>query len=329
MMAGPQHASKTGSARSGPEGNLMTEPIAYLNGRFVPVSQAALHVFDLGIVGGVAVAEMLRTFRRQPFRVDEHLARLRQSLTLTGLEPRQSFEELRAVLEQVVRHNTGLIAQDDDLGAIVFVTAGLNPTYVGRDAAAQAGCSVGVHTFPLPYATWGPKYDTGVELAASTVPALPNAVVDRRIKSRSRLHWALADREVRTRFPQATAVLLDGDGSITETAASNVIVVKQGVLRSPPVGTVLEGVSLGMLLELAASLRLDCERRRMTVDDLLHADEVLLTSTPVCLLPATRFEGQPIGTGQPGPVYRQLLDAWSAAVGVDLRGQMQRTSQGV
>jgi branched-chain amino acid aminotransferase len=307
----------------------MTEPIAYVNGRFVPVSQAALHVFDLGIVGGVAVAEMLRTFRHEPFRVEEHLTRLRQSLALTGLEPAISPEELQAVLLQVVRHNTGLIPIDDDLGAIVFVTAGLNPTYVGRDVAAQTGCSVGVHTFPLPYATWGPKYDAGVELAASSVPALPNAVVDRRIKSRSRLHWALADREVRHRFPQATAMLLDSDGSITETAASNVVVVKQGVLRSPPVGTVLEGISLGMLFELAASLRLDCERRRLTVNDLVQADEVLLTSTPSCLLPATRFAGQPIGNGQPGPIYRQLLDAWSDTVGVDLRGQMQRTSQGV
>lgn len=302
----------------------MTEPIAYLNGRFVPVSQAALHVFDLGVVGGVAVSEMLRTFRHEPFRVDEHLARLRQSLTLTGLAPRVPMDELRDVLLQVVRHNTGLVSLDDDLGVIVFVTAGPNPTYVGRDAARDAGCSVGVHTFPLPYATWAAKYDAGVELAVSRVPALPDEIVDRRIKSRSRLHWTLADREVRSRFPQAMALLLDADGAITETAACNVCVVRNGVLRSPPPGTVLEGVSLGMLYELAGGLRLDCERRRLTVEDLRAADEVLLTSTPPCLLPATRFEGQPIGSGQLGPIYRQLLEAWSDAVGVDIRGQMQR-----
>jgi branched-chain amino acid aminotransferase len=302
----------------------MTEPLAYLNGRFVPVSQAALHVFDLGIVGGVAVAEMLRTFQHAPFRVDEHLARLHQSLELTGLSPQHSIDDLREVLMQVVRHNTGLIPFEDDLGAIVFVTAGLNPTYVGRDAAMHAGCSVGVHTFPLPFATWAAKYDTGVELASARMPALSNALVDRRIKSRSRLHWALADREVRTRYPHATAVLFDVDGGVTETAAANIIVVKDGTLISPPVGMALEGVSLGMLFELATAAGVVCERRRLTHDALLAADEVLLTSTPPCLLPATRFDGQPIGHGEPGPVYRQLLTAWSDAVGIDIRGQMQR-----
>ncbi|HUQ68925.1 MAG TPA: aminotransferase class IV [Planctomycetaceae bacterium] len=304
----------------------MSEPIAYLHGRFVPVSQASLHVFDLGIVGGVAVSEMLRTFQHAPFRVDEHLQRLQQSHELTGLRPQLPMAELRDVLMQVVRHNTGLMSFDDDLGVIVFVTAGLNPTYVGREAATHAGCSVGVHTFPLPYATWAAKYDAGVELAVSQVPALPNEIVDRRIKSRSRLHWTLADRDVRARFPNATALLLDADGSVTETAACNVCIVKNRVVSSPPPGTVLEGVSLSMLLELATKLGLNCERRRLTVDDVAYADEVWLTSTPPCVLPVTRFEGRPVGNGQPGPLYRELLAAWSDAVGVDIRGQMQRTA---
>jgi branched-subunit amino acid aminotransferase/4-amino-4-deoxychorismate lyase len=305
----------------------MSEPLAYLNGRFVPVSQASLHVFDLGVVGGVAVSEMLRTFRHAPFRVDEHLARLQQSLALTGLSPRLPMGELREVLMQVVRHNTGLIAFDDDLGVIVFATAGLNPTYVGREAAGHAGCTVGVHTFPLPYATWAAKYDVGVELAVSRIPALPDDLVDRRIKSRSRLHWTLADRDVQSRFPGAMALLLDGDGSVTETAACNVCMVKGGVIIAPPPGQALEGVSLGMLLELAAKSGRDCERRRLTRNELRKADEVLLTSTPPCVLPVTRFEGEPIGDGQPGPVYRDLLAAWSDAFGVDIRGQMQRSGK--
>ncbi|MDZ4687806.1 MAG: aminotransferase class IV [Planctomycetaceae bacterium] len=302
----------------------MSEPIAYLNRRFVPVSQASLHVFDLGVVGGVAVSEMLRTFQHAPFCVDEHLRRLQQSLELTGLEPRLPMAELRDMLMQVVRHNTGLLSFDDDLGVIVFVTAGLNPTYVGRDTATHAGGTVGVHTFPLPYATWAAKYDLGVELAVSQIPALPNEIVDRRIKSRSRLHWTLADRDVRARFPQATALLLDADGSVTETAACNVCIVKNRVVSSPPPGTVLEGISLAMLFELAAELGFPCERRRLTVDDVTNADEIWLTSTPPCVLPVTRFEGQPVGDGQPGPLHRQLLAAWSDAVGVDIRGQMQR-----
>jgi branched-chain amino acid aminotransferase len=173
---------------------------------------------------------------------------------------------------------------------------------------------------------WAAKYDAGVELAVSKIPALPNDIVDRRIKSRSRMHWTLADRDVRSRFPNATALLLDADGSVTETAACNVCVVKSGVVSSPPVGHALEGISLAMLFELAAKQGLDCKRRRVTVDELRTADEVVLTSTPFGVLPVTRFEGQPIGDGQPGPIYRELLATWSDAVCVDIRGQMQRSA---
>ena len=97
-----------------------------------------------------------------------------------------------------------------------------------------------------------------------------------------------------------------------------------GSTLNTPLSGVLEGVSLVFLYQLALKLGLSCGGGQLTVDDIATADEVLLTSTPPCVLPVTRFEGQPIGTGQPGPIYRRLLEAWSDAVGVDIRGQMQR-----
>lgn len=302
----------------------MKEPIAWINGETVPVSQARLHVFDMGVVGGVSVAEMLRTFRHGLFRTDEHLARLQQSLMLTGLQLAASFEELAVRLHEVVTHNTAMLDQDDDLGAIVFVTAGLNPTYVGREVARTAGCSVGIHTFPLPYRQWSAKYDNGVSLVVPAVHALPSNVVDPRVKSRSRMHWHLADQAARRLEPGATAILIDQDGHLTETAAANLIAVIDGVLVSPPMGAVLEGVSLGATLELAAALGHRYERRAITPNEFATASEAWLTSTPPCVLPVTRFAGQPIGTGEPGPLYRQMLAAWNELVGLDIRAQMQR-----
>lgn len=304
----------------------MPEPIAYLNGIYVPASQAQLSVFDLGVVGGVAVAEMLRTFRHAPFRVDAHFARLEQSLVLTGLQPAQPREDLRTALDRVVAENCRLLSDADDLGVIVFVTAGLNPTYVGREAAQAAGCSVGVHTFPLQRALWAGKYDTGVALATPSLPALPGEVVDRRIKSRSRLHWHLAERAARALQPGASALLLDAQERITETAAANFCAVLDGVIVSPSEGTVLEGVSLQMVAELARDLSIPFVRRDLTVADAARASECFVTSTPPCLLPVASLNGVPIGDGRPGPIYRHLLAAWSAAVGVDIRGQMQRGS---
>lgn len=304
----------------------MNEPVAWLNGALVPVADARLHVFDLGIVGGVSVAEMFRTFRHRLFRPDEHLQRLADSLALAGLRINIRHDELQARLEDVVRHNTGLISPDDDLGAIVFVTAGLNPTYVGRETAQAAGCSVGMHTFPLPYRQWATKYDDGVSLVVPSVHAMPVDVVDPRIKSRSRMHWHLADQAARQIEPGAMAILTDHAGNLTETAASNLIAVIDGQLVSPPVGTALEGVSLGVVAELAQQLGRPLQRRSLTPQELANASEAFLSSTPSCLLPVTRFQGQPLGTGQPGPVYRQLLSAWNDLVGLDICEQMQQRS---
>jgi branched-chain amino acid aminotransferase len=302
----------------------MSEPIAWINGHVVPVSHARLHVFDMGIVGGVSVAEMLRTFGHRTFRIDEHLDRLMQSLELTGLHPAIGRDELPARLEQIVAFNTSLIAPEDDLGVIVFVTAGWNPTYVGRETAQTAGCSVGIHTFPLPYRQWATKYEDGVALVVPPVKAMSVNVVDPRIKSRSRMHWHLADQAARQIEPGALAILTDQHGHLTETAASNLIAVIDGVLVSPPAGTVLEGVSLGVTLELATKLGHIIQRRTITPTELANATEAFLTSTPSCLLPVTRFQGRPLSDGRPGPIYRQLLSAWNEHVGIDIPMQMQR-----
>lgn len=297
------------------------EPIAFLDGTLIPASAARLPVYDLGVVGGLAVSEMLRTFRHQPFRVDAHLARLQQSLSLVGFSPAIEPAELRRLILEVASHNTGLIDPLDDVGVIVFVTAGWNPTYLGRDAAQGHGCTVGIHTFPLQYRLWADKYAAGVPLRTSTVPALPTAIVDRRIKARSRMHWHLAEQAVKRLQPDATALLLDEDGSVTETSAANILAVIDGVIVSPPAGTVLEGVTLQVTLELAASLGLAWERRRIHVDELERATEILLSSTPPCLLPASSFNGRTLEAGARGTSYLQLLRAWNAATGVDLREQ--------
>lgn len=298
--------------------------LAFLDGDDIPEAELRLPYYDLGVVGGVAVSEMLRTFAHRPFRVEAHLDRLAVSLELAALTPAMPLTELRAALERIVAHNTSLIDPADDLGAIVFVTAGWNPTYVGTDAARDHGCTVGIHTFPLQYRQFGPQYASGVSLRTSTVPALPAACVDRRIKSRSRLHWHLAQQEVRRVEPGAIAVLQDEQGCITETAAANVCALVDGVLVSPPAGQVLEGVSLQMVAELAGDIGLRFERAPLWEDDLRRATEIWLTSTPSCLLPAVRFNGQTIGDGQPGPVFQRMLEAWSLAVGCDVRRQAGR-----
>lgn len=302
----------------------MSTPIAYLDGQLIPRREAGLPLCDLGVVGGVAVAELLRTFRHAPFRLSEHFARLEQSLSLVGLLPRESLADLVARTRDVVAFNTALIDPADDLGVIVFVTAGWNPTYVGLPAAREHGCTVGIHTFPLQYPSWRDKYDTGVALATCPHPALPSSVVDRRIKSRSRMHWHLVDRAVKAQDPSALGLVLDEDSFVTETAAANLVAVLDHKLIAPPAGAALEGVSLQVTSELAEQAGLVWQRRPLHRSELDAATEILLTSTPMSLLPACQLDGQAVGSGSPGPVFQQLMQAWNAATGIDHLQQAQR-----
>jgi len=302
----------------------VTTPIAYLNGKFVPISEASLHVFDLGVVGGMSVTEMARTFRHVPFRLDRHLSRLARSVEYVGFETGLAAAELQGICEHVVSANSELIPAHHDLGMIVFVTASQNLTYLGRHHGLQAKQStVCAHTFPLPFELWADTYKTGLHLVTVPTRSIPDDVIDPRIKHRSRLHWHLAAREARQVDPAAMAILSNHDGQLTETATGNLCVV-DGATIITPAAHVLEGVSREYVAELAASIGIGFVHAAVTSEDLAHADEAFLTSTPHCLLPVTRFNQLPIGTGQPGPIFHKLIEAWSKSVGVDIVGQMKQ-----
>ncbi len=297
----------------------MSEPIAWLNGRFIPYSQAALPVGDLGVVAGASVTEMIRTFRHEPFRLGAHLDRLDASLELLDFPIRPSRLEIEAAVAEVIFHNAALIPEHHDLGIIVFVTAGQNPTYVGGVGRDQTDVgSVCVHTFPLPFEFWAGLYSKGGHLTTVSVLPLPEESVTPRAKHRNRLHWWRADREAGQKTPGSRAVLQLADGQFTETSSGNLLVVHGRTISTPPSEIVLGGISRAVTQELAASCGLAWQERPLFETDLRSADEVLTTSTPYCLLPITIFNGQPVGYGAPGPVCGELTAAWSNLVGLDI-----------
>jgi branched-subunit amino acid aminotransferase/4-amino-4-deoxychorismate lyase len=95
-------------------------------------------------------------------------------------------------------------------------------------------------------------------------------------------------------------------------------------LISPPLPKILRGISLSVVVELAGRLGIPFGERDLTIDDVASADEVLLTSTSVCILPATHLNGRPIGAGQPGKAFSRLMAAWSEIAGLDIVGQAER-----
>ncbi len=312
----------------------MDEPVAYLNGRILPASQLAVSPVDTGFLQGAAVAEQLRTFAGKLFCLDEHFARLERSLQIAEIEPPQTRAELAATAEELVARNRRLLDPADDLGLSIFITPGLHPAYaapgldpegVGRDLGEPTVC---LHTYPLPFAQWAQKYHTGQSLVTTGVEQVPAACWPPALKCRSRMHYYLADRKAAKIEAGARALLLDRDGWVTETSTANILVYSSGQgLVSPPQETVLSGISLGAIARLARQLGIPLSYRRLSPADVAGAEEVLLSSTPWCLLPMTRFNGRPIRSGVPGPVFGRLLAAWGETVGVDIAGQAQRFAQ--
>jgi branched-chain amino acid aminotransferase len=300
----------------------MPEPLAYLHKRLLPQSQAALPLHDAGFVLGATVTDLCRTVRHCLYRWDDHFARFRHSCRAARIYPPLSENDITRAAHDLVAHNAALLQPHEDLALVVFATPGPVGYYGGTDTGAgDAEPTFGMHTFPLPFRRYRRLFQEGAHLVTPSTRHVPAVCIDPRIKQRSRLHWWLADREVHAHHPGAMAVLLDGAGHLTETAAANVLVVKGGTVLSPPRDTILGGVSLLVVEELCGALGIPFAERPLTVYDAQTADEMLLTSTPYCLAGVSRFNGLPLPW--PGAILGRLLTAWGEQLGLDIRGQIE------
>lgn len=306
----------------------MAEPLVFLNGRLVPASQAHLAIYDAGLVLGATVTEMTRTFKQQLWHLDQHMDRLYRSLKYTRLDIGMTKDQLSAASRELVAHNARLVDPQDELALVHFVTPGELPVYAGAAAlSARTTPTVCAHTFPLPFELWAKKMESGAHLVTPSIRHVPPQCYDPKMKYRSRMHYYLADQEARLADPDATALLLDLDGNVTETSGANFLIVEGGSIVSPPVRNILPGISRAMMIELAGKLGIPFVERDFQVYNVINADEAFLTSTPYCVMPVTRINGVTIGAGTPGPLSRRLLAAWSAEVGLDIARQIQEQAR--
>lgn len=293
----------------------MAEPIAYLDGTYVDPSQLTIAINDMGFVMGATVSERLRTFGGQLFRWEAHLDRLTHSLEVIGLDLPGHRQELSAAASRLVEQNHALLDPADDLGLCILVTPGAGY----HDEKKPTVC---LYTYPLPFQDWLPWYRQGAKLIVSKVRQVPANCWPGDLKCRSRMHYYLADREAAEQQPGARALLLDQEGHVSEASTANLLIycAAEGLI-SPPSSKTLPGISLATVRELAKGLSLDWTERDLQVSDVEQADEVMLCSTSPCIWAVTEFNRQPVSDGQPGPVSKQLLAAWSDMVGVSIEEQ--------
>ncbi len=301
----------------------MFEPIAYLNGQFIPESQAKINFYDLGFVLGATLTEMTRTFKHKAFRLEDHVARLYRSAKYTGISLKESPSDLVARTQELIEQNIRLIDVDSDLGIVHFVTPGENRIYAGSAAAsARMEPTVGIHSFVLPFSVWRFLFVAGAHLVIPSIRHVPPQCVDPKMKNRSRLHWFLAEQQAHLVDPQAITLLLDLNGNITESSGANVVVIRNRTIYSPPLRNILEGISLCTVRDLAFQVGLSFVEKDMQTYDVVNGDEVWLTTTPYCMAPCTKINGIPIGNGKPGPLFDKMITMWGDLVGMDIRQQI-------
>src|SRR5262249_10897594 len=152
-------------------------------------------------------------------------------------------------------------------------TAGEYATYAAMSGRpARAGPTVCVHTFPLPFPLWAKKMREGARLVTPSVRQVPPQCWPPQMKCRSRMHYHLAEQEARLVDPEASALLLDLAGHVTETNAANLLIVERGGIVSPRACSILPGHSRAVVIELATGLNIPFDERDLGVADVAAAD---------------------------------------------------------
>jgi D-alanine transaminase len=279
--------------------------LCYLNGEFTPLRDARISVLDRGFIFGDGVYEVLPAYGGKIFRFDQHMARLDRSLgelripnPLTRVEwlavARRLIEDLRASTASVhqliyIQVTRGVAVRDH------VMPPGLQPTVLVTVGEMRLATSA--------------QREHGVACVSADDFRWEKA----HIKSTSLLGAVLA-RQI-SADAGAVETVMYRDGFLSEAAASNVWVVKDGVVMGPPKDhLVLEGIRFGLIEDLCRELGIRFELRRIAQAEVLDADELLLSSATKEVLPITSLDGQPVGNGRPGPVYARLYAAYQQAV---------------
>jgi len=272
--------------------------VAFVNGRFLPMTDATVSIDDRGFQFGDGVYEVIRTYGGKPFAIDAHLARLDRSAAAIELSQPYPQARWRQLIAEGIKR-----AGYPEAKVYIQITRGVAP----RDHTYSADL------VPTVVMTVRELHPLSAEVRAAGVTAA--TIEDIRwgrcdVKSVNLLANVLAKQQGKKAGVFET--ILVKEGVITEGAVSNVMVVRNGSVITAPEGPrILSGVTRQVVLQLARTDRMPVEERYPTQTELYGADEVFLTGTTVEVLGVVQIDGRRIGSGQPGPLTRHLVEAFS------------------
>ena len=288
----------------------MQAAICFLNGDFLPLNEAKVSVLDRGFIFGDGIYEVIPVYGRKAFRLPHHLHRLQDSLDAIRID--NPFDEAgwQQIIDSLIAHNEG-----DDQSIYLHITRGV----AARD-----------HRFPA-------NTPPTVFLMSNPLLAPDAAIVARGIKAITLpdIRWLNCHIKAISLLPnilfRQQAIDSDGDeailirdGKATEGAASNLFIVSNGGIITPPKSSkLLPGITRDLLVELANQHQLPCTEREIDEQELFSADEIWISSSTREVMPVLQLNQQAVGTGQPGPVWQQIYQLYQQMKQQLRNGQLQ------
>jgi D-alanine transaminase len=272
----------------------------YLNGRFLPLEDAKISVLDRGFIYGDGVYELIPVYHRQPYRLRQHLARLQRSLDGIRMVNPHTDTEWESIIRELVARTPF-----DDQGLYLQVTRGV----AKRDHSFPLDVVATVFMMSNPLSL--PTAEQ-VERGVAVVTAIDERWLHCDLKTISLLGNVLARQ--RATDAGAAETVLFRNGFLTEASASNVLIVRDGVILAPPKDNqILPGITYDAALELARGGGLALEVRPISRDEALAADEMWLSSSTKEVLAVTSVDGKSFAGGSPGPLFRKIYELFQAS----------------
>ncbi len=282
----------------------------FLNGSFVNLSRAKISVFDRGFLYGDGLFETMRAYSGEVFRLEDHLDRLFRSAKEIKLTFSHTRKELKNIIKRILKVNSLSEAY-----IRITLSRGISEPGLISECKSPATLVIVAREFESPSPV---EYRKGWR--ATLVETRQNQASPlSRLKSLNFLNNILARKEAEAKRVDE-GILLNTLGDVTEASTSNVFLVNRGLIITPSEESgLLPGITRGVVLELAPNLGMEAFKRRVSLNDLMGAEEAFLTNSLIEIMPLVEIDGCQIGNGKPGAVTERIHKAYQDVVRREIR----------
>jgi branched-chain amino acid aminotransferase len=274
---------------------------AFIDGQFVPISEAKISILDWGFLRSDATYDVVHVWKRRFFQLDKHLDRFLASVAKLRMTVPVDRATLTEILRQCVRRS-----ELTDAYVEMICTRGNSPTFSRdpRDAANRLIC----FAIPFGWIANETQRQRGLSIAISSVVRIPPSSVDPTVKN---YHWLDLVKALYEGYDRGAenVVLVNELGEITEGPGFNIFAVSDGAVVTPPSG-VLMGITRQSVLDICAELGIAARAEGLAAEHLAAADEVFITSTAGGVMPVTRIDGHAVGNGAIGPITTRIHETY-------------------